>query len=165
MPSNAGSPRIGERTAQPLLPVSPSQKSNSSTKSPYSFSHISQVPRGLLPWSTLFSTFHTAPASAGLLTSSQRRTTQPSGMPSLGKSGTNAGDSPARATTAPAKTMTNEVTALNNRLFIGRRFYCRLVLTASWSPWEIARVETAWPKRRRAGKQFPARECVQLLFS
>src|SRR2546428_1595780 len=89
MPSKAGSRNIGTRKAQPLLPVSPSLNSNSSSKSPYSFSLSSQLPRGSPPCRTPFWTFQTGLPWAGLRTSSQARTTQPFGTPSSENSGTN----------------------------------------------------------------------------
>src|SRR6266508_6985278 len=88
MPSKAGSPYNGARNPQPLLPVSPSLNSNSSSKSPYSFSLSSQLPRGSPPCNTPFSTFQTGLPCAGLRTSSQARTVQPGGTPSVGKIGT-----------------------------------------------------------------------------
>src|ERR1041385_1550909 len=89
MPSNAGSPNIGARNAQPLLPFVPSLKSNSKMKSPYSFSLISHDPRGLPLLNTPSFTDHTGFPSAGWETSFHLPTRQPAGTPSLGKSGTN----------------------------------------------------------------------------
>src|SRR5262249_40203613 len=75
------------RRARPLLSVSPSLKSYSIEKSPYSFSLISQVPHGSPPCSTPLSTLHATELLGGWLTSFQARTAQPCGRPSFGKSG------------------------------------------------------------------------------
>src|SRR5213079_723642 len=93
---NAGSPYIGARKAQPLLPRSPSLNSNSSSKSPYSFSLSSQLPRGSPPHNTPFSTFQTGSPCAGFRTSFQARTTHPFGTPSSGNNGTNRGSAAER---------------------------------------------------------------------
>src|SRR5882762_5565273 len=113
MPSNAGSPNIGTRKAQPLLPVSPSLNSNSSSKLPYSFSLSSQLPRGSPPCNTPFSIFQTGLPSAGLRTSFQARTTQPFGTPSSENSGTNARSA---ERSPPAMAMENSGTSWRKRL-------------------------------------------------
>src|SRR5262245_61032798 len=82
MPSKAGSPFMGERRATPLLPRFPNLISNSRTKSPYSFSLTSQLPRLLLEYRTPSLTVQTASLAAGLDKSFHWRTVQPLGTPS-----------------------------------------------------------------------------------
>src|SRR2546421_7355367 len=78
---------MGARSATPLLPFGPILNSRLSSKSVYSLSEMSQVPRGSLPWRTpSSSTFQVAPSAASLLISFHSETRQPLGTPLLGNS-------------------------------------------------------------------------------
>src|SRR5258705_11641497 len=137
MPSNAGSPFMGARSAQPLLPTSFNLNSYSRMKSPYSLSLISHVPRGFSPCNTPFSILQTP--LPGLLTSFHSPTTHPFGGPSS----RNRGMEPFSA--APATTHTK-----NNPRETKHAFMTRFYLTG--------RSGESKKRRRQRPAAFEARE-------